>query len=82
MSPPAQPGAYLTELGSKTDGRRKLLRLSAKGKKTLQVINRFAERQVATALEGLDERSRREILSGIRKYAEALRRGRKSADVI
>ena len=70
------------ELRSKTDGRRKILRLSAKGKKTLQAVNRFAERQVATALERLDERTRREILAGIRKYAEALGRSRKSADVI
>ena len=70
------------ELRSKTDGRQKILRLSVKGKNTLRAINRFAERQVATALELLNERARREILSGIRKYAEALRRSRESADVI
>ena len=58
------------------------MRLSAKGNKTLQAINRFAEHQVANALKRLDERIRREILSGICKYVEALRRSRKYADII
>ena len=66
----------LRETRSKVDAREKSLRLSAKGKQTLKVINRYAQHQVHAAIEGLPSRIRREILSGLDHYARALERSR------
>ena len=71
----------LRETRSKPDARRKLLRLTAKGGKTLKAIDRFAERQVAGAVDGLDTATRRQILLGLRKYAIALEKSRTRAAI-
>ena len=54
--------------------------LTAKGKRTLNTVDQFAERQVANALKGLGQRARREILSGLGGYAKALASARTGID--
>ena len=70
----------LKEAPSKTDARGKRLGLTAKGKRTLNTVDQFAERQVANALKGLGQRARREILSGLGGYAKALASARTGID--
>ena len=60
------------ETRSKADARAKQLHLTGQGKKTLAAINRYADRQVAAAIDPLDDQSRLEILAGLQKYSEAL----------
>ena len=63
----------IIEARSPDDLRMKLLRLTPRGRKTLRAIDRFAERQVAGALECLDGRERIGVLKGLQDYATALK---------
>ncbi len=51
----------------------KILRLTAQGRDTLAGINRFADRQVLTALEQLPADASVSIANGLQSYATALR---------
>lgn len=58
---------------SARDAREKILRLTAQGRETLAGINRFADRQVLTALEQLPADASVSIANGLQSYATALR---------
>lgn len=60
------------EQRAKADSRRKVLHLTAQGKRKLNAINSFAEEQVQNALASLPAHSQRAILSGLKSYAHAL----------
>ncbi|MEM1174791.1 MAG: helix-turn-helix domain-containing GNAT family N-acetyltransferase [Pseudomonadota bacterium] len=62
------------------DGRRKLLRLSGKGRKTLDAIHRHSNAQVEEALAFLSDSEREQVVTGLGRYARALRYARVSAD--
>lgn len=61
------------EVRSKDDARMKYLHLTGKGSETLKAIDKFAETQVAAALDHMDESSRHSVLEGLQKYAVALK---------
>ena len=62
----------IDEVRSTEDARIKYLHLTRQGRKTLRAIDAFAETQVSSALDWLDDRSRRRVLNGLRDYASAL----------
>lgn len=62
------------------DRRRKLLRLSAKGRKTVEAIHQHSNTQVEEALAYLSEADREQVVAGLGRYARALRYARVSAD--
>ena len=63
----------IREVRSQDDLRMKHLHLTRKGKRTLLVIDDFAETQVSSALGGLDDRSRQGVLQGLLDYSRALK---------
>lgn len=62
----------LCEVRLKSDARQKNLYLTDKGRDTLRRINEFAESQVFSAMEPLDNEIQQEILNGLKNYAAAL----------
>ena len=71
----------LSEVRSDEDARRKHLYLTGRGEKTLAVINKFAEHQVAAAITPLGDQSRKGVLRGLETYAGALKASRLSGAV-
>jgi putative acetyltransferase len=65
-----------------SDKRRKPLTLTAKGKKRLEQIHRFADTQVGGALTLLRPEERRAVLEGMSLYAKALRRLRAQEELV
>lgn len=63
----------VTEQAGKHDGRVKVLRLTAAGKRRVAGIHKFARRQVSDALGRLTGSQRRSALDGMRLYADALK---------
>ncbi|GAK26797.1 MarR family transcriptional regulator [Serratia liquefaciens FK01] len=63
----------LATQASPRDAREKILRLTAQGRETLAGINRFADRQVLTALAQLPADASVGIADGLQSYATALR---------
>ena len=70
------------EFRSSQDARLKNLRLTRQGEKTLAAINAFAGQQVAAAIDPLSNRSRQNILAGLRDYSSALRASRRPNDIV
>lgn len=62
----------IRELRSRQDLRMKLLRLSARGKRTQQGIEKFADAHVAGALAHLDHAEQLTVLQGLKNYSLAL----------
>jgi putative acetyltransferase len=62
------------------DGRQRLLSLTQAGRKSLNPIHRHSNGQVDSALSCLPPREREEVLTGLSRYARALRYARLSAD--
>ena len=60
------------------DARHKRLRLTAKGKKTLAAIDRFAIERVTGAISPLPHGTRETIAGGLSAYAQALSTGRRN----
>lgn len=60
------------------DGRRKILRLSGRGKKAVAAIHRHSNEQVEDALAFLSEADREQVVAGLGRYARALRYARVS----
>ena len=69
----------LGELRSEEDARSKHLHLTSKGEKTLAVITKFAESQVARVIAPLGRQSRQKVLQGLETYAGALTASRTSS---
>lgn len=69
----------LHERASAEDGRAKQLRLSARGRRTLQGIHAFARAQVEAALAPLPAQAQAEIGRGLAHYAAALQARRSGA---
>jgi putative acetyltransferase len=67
-------------LANPADGRQLLLSLTAAGRKNLKPIHRHSNDQVEAALSCLPPAERDEVLSGLGRYAKALRYARISAD--
>ncbi len=63
----------ITERRSKQDTRIKYLYLTDKGRKTLRVIDHYAEKQVSAALSQLSTSSQQCVLKGLQQYSTALR---------
>jgi len=63
-----------------SDGRQKLLRLSAKGKKAAAQINRYSDTQVDKALDFVADQDRAILVSGLERYAKSLRYARLASD--
>ncbi len=61
------------EVRARNDQRVKRLYLTARGRKTLRVIDRFAEAQVGGALARLDGEARLCVLRGLQDYVAALK---------
>jgi putative acetyltransferase len=61
------------------DGRRRLLRLTRKGKNGAVRINRYSNRQVGSALDFVTSSDRETVVTGLDRYAKALRYARISA---
>lgn len=64
------------ELRSADDGRAKTLSLTSEGRRTLEAINVYAERQVRSAVMPLPGEALETIVSGLEAYAAALRTSR------
>jgi putative acetyltransferase len=62
------------------DGRRRLLSLTARGRKGAGRINRYANRQVGGALDFVVDGERETLVAGLGRYAKALGYARVSAD--
>lgn len=62
------------------DSRRKLLCLSAMGRKAAAQINRYADRQVDSALDFVAGQDRSTLVSGLERYAKSLRYARLASD--
>lgn len=62
----------VSERRSETDGRSKLLALTADGKETVRRIDRFATKQVQSALNRLAEEEQDAVTRGLSFYADAL----------
>ncbi len=69
----------VSEAPDATDGRIKVLSLTAEGRARVAAIHAFARRQVAGALECLGAGEERIVLDGLRLYSKALE-GRASGD--
>ncbi len=63
----------IKELRSKDDTRMKYLYLTRRGRKTLQGIDSYAEKQVSVALNQLDDHSQNLILKSLQDYSAALK---------
>jgi len=63
----------VTEVRSSKDLRVKYLRLTHQGKKTLDVIDHYAETQVSGALDHLNKNARIGVLKGLKDYSSALK---------
>ncbi len=63
----------IREVRSKDDARMKYLHLTRRGKKTRRAIDDYAEAQVSSALDQLDDRSQRRVLKGLQDYSAALK---------
>lgn len=63
----------IRESRSKHDMRMKYLHLTSRGDATLHAIDDFAESRVSSALARLDDRSRLNVLRGLRDYVAAMR---------
>ena len=63
----------IREVRADHDGRVKHLHLTARGRKTLEAIDRFADTQVSGALTLLDDQTQRRILQSLRDYSAALK---------
>ncbi|MGE3854238.1 MAG: GNAT family N-acetyltransferase [Planctomycetota bacterium] len=61
------------------DARRKPVTLTTAGRRQLRAVHEQANRQVASALELLDDTGRATVSEGLRLYAQALRRSRLQA---
>jgi DNA-binding MarR family transcriptional regulator/GNAT superfamily N-acetyltransferase len=75
----------LAEATSETDGRAKVLTLTAKGRNTCAAINAFGRRQVSAALGHLSAEQQSVVVAGLAAYAQALgasRHGRPAASTI
>ncbi len=70
------------EVRSDEDARSKRLYLTARGRKTISGIAKFAEHQVAAAIDPLSDPARRNIVTGLKAYAAALKASRTSGEVI
>ncbi len=62
----------ISESRSEADGRAKLLQLTSEGKKTVRRIDRFAAKQVQSALERLADEEQATVVQGLAFYADAL----------
>jgi len=58
------------------DGRQRLLRLTAKGRKGLDRINRYSNNQVDLALDYITPAERKIVVEGMERYSKALRYAR------
>jgi DNA-binding MarR family transcriptional regulator/GNAT superfamily N-acetyltransferase len=63
----------IAEVRSSKDLRVKHLRLTRQGKKTLNIIDQYAEGQVSGALEHLNKNARIGVLKGLKDYSSALK---------
>lgn len=69
-------GGLVEELRSADDGRAKSLSLTSEGRRTLEAINVYAERQVRSAVMPLPGEALGTIVTGLETYAAALRASR------
>lgn len=74
-------GGEVGEVRSDEDARSKRLYLTARGRKTISGIAKFAEQQVAEAISPLSDPARRDILTGLETYAAALKVSRTSGEI-
>jgi len=58
------------------DGRRRLLSLTAKGRKGVRQVHKHSNQQVDRALDYVAPRERQQVVSGLSRYARALRYAR------
>ncbi len=63
-----------------SDKRRRLLSLSAEGRRGVQKIHRHASRQVDKALDFITPADRQQVVAGLQRYAKALRYARLASD--
>jgi DNA-binding MarR family transcriptional regulator/GNAT superfamily N-acetyltransferase len=70
----------LEENPSIEDARTKLLRLTGKGRETVQTINAYADQRVAAALGKLDPFTQEAVSQGISSYASALKACRENTE--
>lgn len=63
-----------------SDRRKKPLQLTAKGKKKLTRIHRWADQTVRDALAQMSEEHRQQLADGLGSYAKALRQSRRQAE--
>lgn len=63
----------VAEARGRDDGRIKRLRLTARGRRTHQAIQAFAEKQVASATAGMDAATLASVTDGLAAYARALK---------
>ncbi|HEX4500867.1 MAG TPA: helix-turn-helix domain-containing GNAT family N-acetyltransferase [Scandinavium sp.] len=70
----------LEENPSIEDARTKLLRLTGKGRETVQTINAYADQRVAAALGKLDPLTQEAVSQGISSYASALKACRENTE--
>jgi putative acetyltransferase len=75
-------GDYLGVKNDPSDRRRKLLRLSSKGKAGAKRIHAFARDQVDSALAFIPESQRTTLASGLDRYARGLRYARLARDFV
>lgn len=65
-------GGEVCESASEFDGRVKILKLTAQGWETFEVINAYEQKQVASALYGLSSAEAQTVSKGLSLYARAL----------
>lgn len=79
---PLTEKGYLKVLADPEDQRRKLLLLTAKGRKQVQGIHQSAARRVDAALRYLEPEQRAIVVQGMNLYAQALKRTRHEFEVV
>ena len=72
--------AYVRSRPDPTDARRRLLSLTAKGRRGLERINKYSNHQVDSALDYVSPADRITIVDGMDRYAKALRYARIARD--
>jgi len=68
--------AYVKATQDPADARRRLLSLTARGRKGLQRINAYSNRLVGQALDYVTPGERQQVVAGLDRYAKALRYAR------
>jgi len=68
------------ETTDRNDARHKRLHLTARGKRTLAAVDRFATERVTGAISPLPRATRETIAGGLSAYAQALQAGRRNSE--